>query len=147
MSPRKHALLARALIDACDGVEDAERACRVGQSQLYNYCSPNHPATMPVDVIAELEDYCGQAIYSRALANRNGGATPSQDIVIDALEINERAAHLSTEAHAAMRDGRIDEGERRRLNTILRNIRERMEAVDATVNGDPLIQSQDRRAG
>ena len=67
MTPRQHAKLARALIMACGGLDEAAAACRVGKSSLSDYQLPQIAAFMPADVMADLEAYCGEPIYSREL--------------------------------------------------------------------------------
>ncbi|MFN4296769.1 MAG: hypothetical protein ACK4FB_07985 [Brevundimonas sp.] len=68
MNPKRHAKLARDLIDACGGLDEAAHNCRVGKSSLSDYQLPQISTTMPADVIADLEAYCGEPIYSRELA-------------------------------------------------------------------------------
>lgn len=74
LDPLQHAALAKRLVNACGGVAAIIEvgACRAGRSQLYAYQSKDDPQTMPAAVIDELEDYCGQAIYSRVLCQRRG---------------------------------------------------------------------------
>ena len=68
MTPKRHAKLARDLIAACGGLDEAAAACRVGASRLSDYQLPQLASTMPADVMADLEAYCGEPIYSRELA-------------------------------------------------------------------------------
>lgn len=67
ISHREHARLAADLIDACGGLEEAARACRVRKSALSSYQTPHDPSTMPADVMGDLERHCRKAIYSGVL--------------------------------------------------------------------------------
>ena len=49
MNSRHHARLARQLIDACGGLDEALRECRVGKSALSDYQNPHITAFMPAD--------------------------------------------------------------------------------------------------
>lgn len=81
ISARRHADLARRLIAACGGLEESASACRIGVSTLSTYQNPREAATMPADVVVDLEAYCGDAIYSRAMCE----ARPSEPVSGDAL--------------------------------------------------------------
>lgn len=81
MNSRRHANLARQLIERCGDLDEAADACRVGRSNLSDYQNPHKPATMPADVIFALEAYCGEPIYSRALFE----SRPAQPDVGDPL--------------------------------------------------------------
>jgi hypothetical protein len=64
-----HALLARDLIAACGGLDEAASASgRLKRSRLAEFQSVNSGAFMPADVMAALEAYCGKPIYSAAIA-------------------------------------------------------------------------------
>ena len=71
MTPEKHrahALLARTLIRACGGLVEAASACRLEKSRLQEFCDATRLALMPLDVVEELQDYCGRQIYFEGLA-------------------------------------------------------------------------------
>ena len=71
LSHREHARLARELIEACGGLEEAAQACRVRKSALSGYQNASDPSTMPADVMDALEEYAGQGpTYSGAIAER-----------------------------------------------------------------------------
>jgi hypothetical protein len=93
MNSRHHARLARQLIDACGGLDEAVRECRVGKSALSDYQNPHITAFMPADVIADLEAYCGQAIYSGAIAAERPTA-PSDCALAETHEAVQAAAAL-----------------------------------------------------
>ena len=108
LSNREHARLARQLIEACGGLEEAASACRVGKSALSSYQSPHEDQFMPADVLDALEVYAGRGpIYSGAISDR-------RVVVAGASNIGEAACNLSEmvlEAQAVVRrsiaDGRV----------------------------------------
>ncbi|MDO1560400.1 hypothetical protein Q0812_13275 [Brevundimonas sp. 2R-24] len=94
MNARRHARLARELIDACGGLDEAAAACRVGKSSLSDYQNACLTAFMPADVIADLEGYCGQAIYSATLAEARPSAPIAGDALTETHEVVQAAAAL-----------------------------------------------------
>lgn len=68
MDAMRHAFLARQLIGACGGLEAAASACRLKKTRLQLFTDPNAGSFMPMDVVADLEAYCGRASYSQAVA-------------------------------------------------------------------------------
>jgi hypothetical protein len=58
----------RDLIEACGGVTRAAQCTRIAASQLSRACSDHESQFLPVDVVADLEAECGQAIVTGALA-------------------------------------------------------------------------------
>lgn len=58
----------RALIKACGGVTRAALVTRVAESQLSRASSDHETQFLPIDVVADLEEECGQAIVTGALA-------------------------------------------------------------------------------
>lgn len=94
MNSRRHASLARQLIDACGSLDEAARECRVGKSTLSDYQNVAETATMPADVMADLEAYCGEPIYSSAIAD----CRPHKPAVADALT----ETHETVQAAAAL---------------------------------------------
>ncbi len=109
MTPREHARLARALIAACGGLAEASGACRVTLSVLSEYQSAAHPTRcMAADVISDLEIYCGQPIYSAAMAAQfredQRNADDLQDLACDLTEATARLQHA---IRLAVADGRI----------------------------------------
>lgn len=94
ITPRRHARLARNLIEACGGLEEAATACRVRKSSLSLYQCPQDAATMPADVMADLEAYCGEPIYSREIAEARPSAPVGGDVVVETHEVVLAAAKL-----------------------------------------------------
>jgi len=106
MTPREHSRLARELIAACGGLEEACAACRTSKSVLSTYQNPNEAATMPARVIAELETYAGQPLYSRALFERfDAPKAPAADLSAQACALTEAAAVLQHTTRTALADG------------------------------------------
>lgn len=58
----------RDLIKACGGVTRAALVTRVAESQLSRASSDHETQFLPIDVVADLEEECGQAIVTGALA-------------------------------------------------------------------------------
>lgn len=94
MTPRKHARLAHQLIAACGGLDEAAAACRVGKSTLSTYQNPQETATMPADVMADLEAYCGEPIYSREIAESRPSAPVAGNALTETHEVVQAAAAL-----------------------------------------------------
>jgi hypothetical protein len=81
MNARKHTRLAKTLIDACGGLEEAASACRLNKSRLSDFQNPNSGSFMPADVIVDLEAYCGEPLYSREIFE----SRPSEPVAGNAL--------------------------------------------------------------
>lgn len=62
----------RRLIRACGGLEDAADETRVSAQTLCLYQSPNRSEYVPADVVADLEQVCGDPVVTRALAKAAG---------------------------------------------------------------------------
>ncbi|MGA0604898.1 hypothetical protein ACO2Q0_02775 [Phenylobacterium sp. VNQ135] len=125
MTPREHARLARSLIEACGGLEEASLACRVSKSKLSAYQTPHDPLFMAADVIADLEIYCGRPIYSSALAGRFDPPRATGDLRDAACDFAEKAMDVQRVAREAEADGEWSASEIERL------AREEREAADA----------------
>jgi hypothetical protein len=97
VNPLRHAQLARMLIAACGGLDDASGACAVNVSRLSEYQSPGAGAFMRADVIADLEAYCGQAVYSGALAAERPAPIAVADLMSEACAAAESAVALQAE--------------------------------------------------
>lgn len=135
MNPRRHALLARLLIKACGGLEEAARACRVGVSQLSNFQTPGSEQFMPADVICDLEGYCGERIYSRALFEAGPGEAAPRRFMDEVFDVSETAVELQREARAAVADGALNERERRDLQARMERLRRDLAEAEQALNG------------
>lgn len=117
MNRRTHATLARMLIAACGGLEEAAGVCRIGRSQLSDCQSPHGAGFLPADVIADLEAHCGEPVVSRALARAVIAEAPEagEALVDAACEAAEAVAALQREVRRALSDGALTPGERTAL--------------------------------
>jgi hypothetical protein len=115
MTPRQHAFLARQLIGACGGVEEAAQASRRSTSTLSRYQTPGADQFMPADVICSLERYCGQPIYSRALFEATQDVPAPENLFTEACEATESVSQLQREVRLAAADGVLTPAERQRL--------------------------------
>lgn len=134
MTPRRHAQLARMLIKACGGLEEAARACRVGVSQLSNIQTPGSGQFMPADVICDLEAYCGERIYSGALFEVGPGSTAPRQLMDEIFDVSETAVELQREARAAVADGELNERERRDLQARMERLRIDLAEAEQALN-------------
>ena len=121
MDARRHAQLSRRLIAACGGVDEIVRsqACRVQATQLYRFREPASGFFMPADVMAHLEAYCGEAIYSSALAEARPTAPDARSPELEACELTEAAAALQRVVRLAVADHRLTEAEVRQIEAAL----------------------------
>ncbi|MDP1875662.1 phage regulatory CII family protein [Phenylobacterium sp.] len=111
---RWHAMHARRLIAACGGLDESAGVCRVQKSQLSDYQSPHVEAFMPADVMADLEAYAGEPIYSRALVGELPEAAPVC-LTEEVCDVVESAADLQRQVRRALADGSITPAEREAL--------------------------------
>ena len=135
MNPRQHALLARRLIERCGGLDEAAKACRVGRSVLSQCQTTGSGAFMAADVMADLEAYCGEPLYSRALVENRPCMNMSTDLLKEACEVVEAAAELLRDTRAALKDGGLSEVEkdqlRKRVAEIVDQLRDVLGVLDA----------------
>lgn len=133
-SGRWHAHQARLLIKACGGLEEAAGVCRLSVSHL-SRCQDGLDATvLPVDVIADLEMYCGQAIYSSALVGLVKAANEGRDLakmLTSACAASEGASDLQRAVRVALADDALDERERRAISGQLSRARADLDNVAA----------------
>lgn len=123
MTPMRHSQLARLLIKECGGLEDAAKACRLSKSQLSNAQLPHHDAVLAIDVVADLEAYCGKPIYSSALVDHCAEVDIECDFVGEAIELNAKTALLLSHIHEAKADGVITPAEASTIMTICETVR------------------------
>ena len=112
MNRAMHATLARALVDACGGLDAALEVIRVcdersrfAKSVLSDYQNPHAAPVMPADIICCLERHCGQAIYSRRLLEQV--EPPAGDLRDDACQAVEDVASLMGAARQLASKGAI----------------------------------------
>lgn len=138
MNVRQHARWARELIDACGGPLEAQQVCRLSDTQLSRFQTPNNGAFMPADVIADLERHCGRAIYSRALFEAvDAEASEARQVVDEACEAAEEVAGLQREIRLATQDGKIlTPTQRDRLNRQYVRARNELDDVGRLLAGE-----------
>lgn len=107
MTPREHARLARALIDACGGLDEAAANCRVSRSKLSDYQNPNVGLFMPSDVMDCLQEYCGKPIFSDAMSAKFAAPVVNGDLLPAACEVTESASALMSFTRQASADGKF----------------------------------------
>jgi len=117
LNRRRHAMLARQLLEACGTLAEASAATarRISVPQLSDYQSPHGESFMPADVMADLEAYCGKPLYSRALFEARPDVAEALDLVAEACEAAEGVTDLQRAVRLAASDGVITPAERTRL--------------------------------
>ncbi|MDZ4372607.1 MAG: hypothetical protein U1C74_14450 [Phenylobacterium sp.] len=112
MHAKTHASLCRLLITACGGLEQAAANCRVNKSRLSQFQDTERPGFMPADVMVDLEAYCGEPIYSAAIAKARPAAPMPKGLMEEAMETAEAGVDLMRLLRIALEDGRLTAGER-----------------------------------
>jgi len=112
---KRHALLAKRLIQSCGGLEEAAANCRLERSRLADFQNPEADAFMPADVMVDLEAYAGEPIYSRAIAGERPAVETPQTLLNEVMEGTEAAAELQALTRKALEDGVLTPAERLRL--------------------------------
>lgn len=134
VTDRQHALLARTLIERCGGLAEASAACNTSKGVLSTYQNPDEHSTMSARVMADLEAYCGEPVYSRALFEARPASTLATDVLAEVCDSVETAADLMKQARAAAADGKITPRERAQLLAIaatnLEQAREAFQVID-----------------
>lgn len=131
----RHALLARDLIGACGGLNEAASACRLERSRLAMFQDPNSASFMPADVIADLEAYCGRPLYSQALIEARPGGTDHANLAIEVCEAAEAAVDLQRVTRRALADGKLTYAERKQVEAALAAVLTELRQVAAAADG------------
>lgn len=105
MSAMRHAFLADRLNTACGGLVEASGYCRVQKTLLGYYADPLVPIFMPADVIADLEAYCGEPLYSRELFELRPARADANSALAEACDSVQAAAEVLSTVRAAAADG------------------------------------------
>ncbi|WP_420478262.1 hypothetical protein [Brevundimonas sp. FT23028] len=145
LSHREHARLARELVDACGGLEEAANACRVRKSALSGYQNPEDPSTMPADVMDALEEYAGQGpTYSGAIAERRMFPVKVTGCLKElAFDLAQESMDVVTAVREALADGNLSANDLDRIASAEREAEEALERVRAVRRS---AENQDRRA-
>ncbi|MBP7704164.1 MAG: hypothetical protein KA105_02625 [Caulobacter sp.] len=107
LSEREHARLARELVEACGGLDEAVRAAKISKSVLSRYGQPHYAETMPARVIHALELHCGRPIYSTAMFDCFEAPTADGSLKELACDLAEQATGLQALVRKALTDGRL----------------------------------------
>jgi hypothetical protein len=135
VNARHHARLARTLIDLCGGPSECATICRLKKSRLAEFCDPNAGAFLPADVIAELEIFCGDPLYSRALFEAHPAGRVSGELQAEACETTEVAAGLQALLRAIGKRG-IGAAARRQAIADLHALEDKVRAMLAALDGE-----------
>ena len=139
MNTRQHALLARQLIAACGGLDEAAAACRLNRSRLSEFQTPEANAFMPADVMADLEAYAGEPIYSRALCEARPAAPAPADLLTEACEAAETAVDLQRTIRLAVGAAHgLSPRQRDAVEGLLQQLDEDIRQIRATNSEAPL---------
>lgn len=132
LSSREHARLARELVEACGGPAEALSACRIKtKSQLCEYGLPQIPATMPADVIADLERHCGKPIYSSVLFELVQRETVAGSVQALACDLTEATADVQRTVRRAIADDRLSPNEHNAIDAAIDVARETLAQLEA----------------
>jgi hypothetical protein len=133
VNSRQHALLARELIRLCGGLDEATGACRLGRSRLAEFRDPASGAFMPADVLADLEAYNGDPVYSRALAEDRPAACHDAGPLTEACEIAEGSAQLQKLVRLALKDGRVSRNDATVIETYIACVQDELRQLRAAI--------------
>ena len=138
MNTRQHAYLARALQDACGGVD----AClnllehtpwKMGRSHLYDCRDPSSGRTMPVGAILFLEEKAGRSVYTPAICRDAPPPTDVQCADSESAELSYQGALLHKMVRQAGEDRVYTEHERRQIEPVLLSIEQLCQGVRAAM--------------
>lgn len=74
---------------------------------------------MPADVMADLEQYCGEPLYSRALAEGRPSVIETESLLDEACETTEVSAKLQNVVRLALKDKVVSAAERAQIAAAL----------------------------
>lgn len=126
------------LVKACGGLEEASRACAqlarpYSVAQLSRCQTAGAGCFAPSDIIACLEDYCGDPIFGRALVEARPCATEIDSAMTEAAETTEAAASFQSKVRRAVADGVVTAAEQaeleREAEALFEQARQSREAV------------------
>ena len=138
MNSRQHKRHAKALIEACGGLDEAAAACRVSKTSLSDYQNPCLTSFMPADVMADLEAYCGEPIYSRAIADSRP-SEPQAGCVLKETHEAVQAAAARLPLALAMKAGKP--GARRAFEDAVAKLADEVDDVEALAAVVPMREA------
>lgn len=103
------------LIEACGGIDRTAEKCGYGKSTVGRWKDRNDPTIMPIPAAIALEDDCGRAFVTAAMAGANGRrlTDPEDDkarqagILSAHAEMMQRMAVLAGDVASAYSDGLV----------------------------------------
>lgn len=143
---RRHPAWAKMLIAECGGLDEAAQAlaaaCQAGEihrslsvAQLSRSQTAGTNCFLDSDVIACLEDYCGEPVFSRKMAEARASAAQVASLMTEAAESTEAAALFQSKVRRAIADGKVTPAEQaelaREAEAMLEQARETIAAVGA----------------
>jgi hypothetical protein len=133
----RHAHLARQLIAACGGLIEAASAdgCRLEKSRLSEFCDPKSGAFMPADVMAALEAYCGEPLYSRAICEERPANVVARHVLTETCEAAELSLALQQLVRLATEDGSLDATEKMAIEKLLAKVEDQTRKVRTAMDG------------
>lgn len=135
MNATQHTLLARALIDACGGVDACcKPVTRVDRTRLYAYRDFNSGAFMPADVIEQLESRCQNPVYSAFLFHNRPAQTPEQRLESLGFLIGEGGVAIQKAIRLALDDGDVTPIEARAIEELVLEHAELLRQVPTLVS-------------
>ncbi len=119
-SERRQVLLTSQLIDGCGGLEEASRACKemghpYSVAQLSRCQTLGSGCSLPLRIIACLEEYCGEPIIGKALVEARPAALKIDCAMTEAAETTEAAACFQAKVRRAVADGVVSAAEQAEL--------------------------------
>lgn len=143
---RLHALLARRLVAACGGLAESARACRLKESRLsecqqvgtVDMAGRDTQKYLPVDVVFDLEEYCGRPIVTGALAPLRPCASETGGLLAEVCETTEAAADVMRAVREALADKELTPTEKARIHACILAMGEQLrDLAAATERGTP----------
>ena len=122
MTPEKHrahAHLALQLIRACGTLKEAAGVCRLEKSRLQEFTDPTTGALMPIDVVEELQEYCGRPIYWEGVAAMLPHRPADAGVRDVACALTEHVVALQAYVRRATADGALSPRERREIERLV----------------------------
>ena len=143
MNQRQLSLAFAQLVAACGGVKTAAHVAEINKSRIYAAQDPNDSYSLTLMRVARLEDYCGEAIVSAAMARgvRCADKPCRPDLHLAAMDQSVAMTTLARAVHLALADGTLSNTERNHLTgdiaTLQRSLSQIARALDTDTDGPP----------
>lgn len=140
MNPRQHAFLARALQDACGGVDAClnlleETPYKMGRTHMYDCREPGSGRTMPIGAVLFLELAGRQQIYTPAICAAAPPPSDAECASSEAAEATEAMAQAQRLIRLAGQDKVYTEHERREIEPVLQRVEAHVRGARAAMDG------------